>query len=180
MVCAKRIIQQACSRCYLDTATNKPYVCTVDSYSQIGNKVTIETALDTAGTAAIPYISYYAEGLSSLPKVAFLTSGVNSTNAGTVVKDGVNSSNQFTGKWEVSMIPTNSALQSYNVNMGLFKNATSGKLDHTATGTNNTTAQDTRVLYGNGKSHLVVGYAICSSGVGYIETAMYKGVPTYE
>ena len=49
--------------------------CVVDSYSQIGNRLSIDTALNSENKV-VPYISYFAEGLSSLPKIAYLPDGI--------------------------------------------------------------------------------------------------------
>ena len=163
--------------------TTGVYTCVVDAYSQIGNKLTIDTALNT-NNRVVPYISYFAEGLSSLPKLAYLPDGIDTTSATTIaasITDGATAStNLFTGKWEVSMIPTSSKLQNgagYNINVGVFKDTATGKVGQAfkpSKGTDVVTDQDTRKRYANGTTELVLGYSIKSNGVGYIETAMRK------
>lgn len=157
--------------------------CVVDSYSQIGTKLSIDTALNS-NNKVVPYISYFAEGLSSLPKLAYLPDGITTTSATTIaasIKNGADAStNLFTGDWEVSMIPTSSKLQNgagYNVSIGVFKDKTTGKVGQAfkpAKTTDVVTDQDTRKRYANGTTELVLGYGIKNNGVGYIETAMRK------
>ena len=153
--------------------------CVVDAYSQVGNRLSIDTALNSE-SKVVPYISYFAEGLSSLPKIAYLPDGITTTSAATInasVKDGADkSTNLFTGNWEVSVIPTSSALQTgtgYNVSIGVWKNA-NGQAFKPAAGTDTATSQDERKRYANGTSELVLGYGIKNNGVGYVETAMRK------
>lgn len=152
------------------------YSSVVDAYSQIGAKVSIDTALN-ASNKVVPYISYYAEGLRSLPKLAYLPDGITTTSTTTIansVKDGADEDTDlFTGDWEVTMLPTTSKLQNYNVNIGVWKNA-NGQAYKPAAGTDVATSQDTRKRYANGTTELVLGYAIRNNGVGYIETAMRK------
>lgn len=163
---------------HLDEANNKAYVCRVDAYSQIGTDLTIDTAI--VDNKVVPYISYYAEGLAALPKVAYLVNGIDTTSATTIansVVDGADKSTKlFTGKWEVTLIPTTALLQRYDVNIGLFKDA-DGALTRPAKTNDTATSKDERKRYANGTTNLVVGYATKKNGTGYIETAMRKGVP---
>lgn len=160
---------------HLDTANNKAYVCRVDAYSQIGTDLTIDTAI--VDNKVVPYISYYAEGLAALPKVAYLVNGIDTTSIATSVVDGADKDTKlFTGKWEVSLIPTTALLQRYDVSIGLFKDA-DGALTSPAKTTDVATSKDERKRYANGTTNLVVGYATKQNGTGYIETAMRKGVP---
>ena len=157
--------------------------CVVDAYSQIGNRLSIDAALN-ADNKVVPYISYFAEGLSSLPKLAYLPDGITTTSADTIaasIKDGAEAStNLFTRDWEVSMIPTSSKLQSgagYNVSIGVFKDKATGKVGQAfkpAKTTDVVTDQNTRKRYANGTTELVLGYGIKNNGVGYVETAMRK------
>ena len=118
--------------------------------------------------------------MSSLPKVAYLPDGITTTSTATItasVKDGADKlTNLFTGNWEVSVIPTSSALQTgagYNVSIGVWKNS-AGQAYKPAKVNDVVTDQNTRKRYANGTSELVLGYGIKSNGVGYIETAMRK------
>jgi len=150
--------------------------CVVDAYSQVGNKLSIDTALND-DNKVVPYISYFAEGLSSLPKLAYLPDGIDTTNDEKITASVVNganaSTNLFTGNWEVSMIPTTSKLQNYNVSIGVWKDE-NGKATKPTAGENSTTDINTRKIYANGTSELVLGYSHKDRGVGYIETAMRK------
>ena len=165
---------------HLDTANNTAYICRVDAYSQIGTDLTIDTAI--VNNKVVPYISYYAEGLAGTPKMAYLVGGIDTTSATTIsnsVADGADKDSKlFTGKWEVTIIPTLSQLQRYDVSIGLFKNTNgNGTLITPTAGTDTATSKDERKRYANGSTDLVVGYSIKNNGVGYIETAMRKGVP---
>lgn len=67
-----------------------PQKYNVDGYFDVGEKLTLE--LDSSNT---PYIAY--KGVNRSGKVAWLNG---------VLSDGANSSNQFTGSWEVMIVPT--------------------------------------------------------------------------
>ena len=162
---------------HLDTTDNTPYTSVVDAYSQVGKYITIDTVLDSTGTKAIPYISYFTEGMSSLPKLAYIPGGIDKTNATTInesLKDGSSSTtNLFTGAWEVTLLPSNSSLQQYKVCVGAFRDASNKTTKPTKT--NGTTPTVTSgVVYPNGETDLVVGYSIRDNGISYMETAMRK------
>lgn len=164
---------------HLDTATNTAYTCTVDAYSQCGNCLQIDTVLDSTGNKVIPYISYLSEGMFYLPKVAFIPGGIDPTAPGNAIKDGADKDTKlFTGNWEVSLIPTTSELQKYNVCIGVWRDA-DGKITTPTKGTDAATGTTDRKRYANGNTNLVLGYSHKLNGIGYMETAMYKGVPTY-
>ena len=162
---------------HLDTTDNTPYTSVVDAYSQVGKYITIDTVLDSTGTKAIPYISYFTEGMSSLPKLAYIPGGIDKTSAETItasLKDGSSSTtNLFTGAWEVTLLPSNSSLQQYKVCVGAFRDASNKTTKPTKTdGTTPTVTSG--VVYPNGETDLVVGYSIRDNGISYMETAMRK------
>ena len=155
----------------------------VDSYSQVGKYISLDTALVLReGTIdkynVVPYITYYGDGFNGLPKLAYLPGGINKDAA--VVPNGADDdTDMFTGNWEVSLIPTSSEVNEDNMNVALWKTnagvltASSRPNDYTepsitAAGTNNAT------WYGNGTSNIVLGYGITKNATGFIEIAQRK------
>lgn len=115
----------------------------------------------------IPYIGYYANSIQK-PKFAKLSeNAINSYDAGVV-------DSSYTGNWEVSVIPTISAMVEGSINVGVWKDS-SGNLINSQTG-NSYARTDMGVCFGNGTKNAVLGYAITnSSGAGgTIETAQLK------
>jgi len=159
----------------------------VDSYSTVGKHISIDTALVSANGNVIPYITYFADGYNSLPKLAYLpggvktvskttkdeTTGKNVTTTTVTLPNGSDiSTDEFTGSWEVEVIPTNSVVQDDNMNIGLFKSS-SGVLTKPSQ-TADTTGANTANRYPNGTSNIVLGYATVDGTNGYIETAQMK------
>ncbi|MCQ2573204.1 MAG: hypothetical protein MJ182_04860 [Treponema sp.] len=167
-----------------DSAT--VYTRTIDSYSQVGKKIAIDTAVinktvnSTEKSYVVPYISYFSEGLSNLPKLAYLPNGIDKTSDATIkttLTDGADlSSTLFSGTWEVSLVPTVSSTQNDNVNVGVWKTAGVRRASTVAPNGTSTAydSSQSQKVYGNGITEYVVGYAIKDAGVGYIETAMKR------
>ena len=136
--------------------------CTVDSYAIVGQNITIDVA--KVGDYYVPYIGYYALS-NNRPKYAKLASST--------ISDGVGSADDYTGVWEVSVIPTTSKTFQDRVNIGVWK-TDAGVLKASTTGTSSA-SQYWGKCYGNGTSNPVLGYAIKpSSSSGFIETAQLK------
>lgn len=95
--------------------------CTVDSYGIIGSEISMEVAMSDSGSDAkpIPYISYYADSAVK-PKIAYL-------NDVSSVSDGA-TKDYFTQKWEVSYLPTSSVVPKDHINVGLWKNGSTGEI----------------------------------------------------
>lgn len=154
----------------------------VDSYSQVGKYISLDTALvlregSTTAYNVVPYITYYGDGFEGLPKLAYLPGGINS--ASPVVPDGATDADDlFTGSWEVSVIPTSSSVNEDNMNVALWK-TTAGVLT-ASTRPNNYTeptiaaGTNTANWYGNGTSNVVLGYGITVGATGFIEIAQRK------
>ena len=152
--------------------------CVVDSSGIVGSNLTLDVAYDKAsasGGHAIPYIGYYG---SIGPKMAYLTSegaalSTVAASAGTV-KD------MFTGYWDVTEVPTPSNAPKDRINVGIWKNASTGVIKASSSGTTthantNGTESDNGKTYGNGTTNPVVAYEIRpSSAHGYMETAQKK------
>ena len=136
----------------------------VDSYSLTGSRLTIDIANDTNGKP-IPYIGYFMQG-ASVPKLAYLKDGA--------VLDVGAENDYYTGKWEVSVVPTPKGYDTYaagnKVNVGVWKKKTDGKLTNSKKVTSASTISSGNI-YGNGTSNPVLGYVI---GEGTIETAQKK------
>jgi len=156
---------------YLDSYSDAtPDSCTVDSYGIVGTNITIDTA--KVGTNIIPYIGYYTPS-SVRPKYAYLVDTSQKAPAG-VVND------EYTGAWEITLLPTTSSVPQDNINVGVWKTSagdlttsSSTVSSYTKTGSGYT-ATSYGFCYGNGTSNGVLAYQIKESTNGYIETAQKK------
>ena len=158
-------------------------VCRVDSNGTVGENLTLDVAMDdTETTKAIPVIGYFASS-GNLPKIA-------RPKVAGAFSDGV-TNGKFTGNWEVSYVPTKSAVEQDNVNVGVWKNNSTGVLTNSNARTGGTPGATvgnsyyktdvTGVCYGNGSKNAVLGYRHTDStnaSKGYIETAQLTGDPT--
>jgi large repetitive protein len=139
---------------------------TVDSYGIVGTQVQIDTEIESG--KVIPYISYY-NGATEKPKMAYLVPQTTMDYAAT----GSDSTTEiFTGKWEVTIVPTSSEVQDDHTNIGLWK-TTSGTKRTKVKGGSSYDSIDvtTGYSFGNGTVNPVVGYATVDGTQGYIETA---------
>ncbi len=144
--------------------------CVVDSYGIVGTNITLDTA-STAGKI-IPYIGYYTPS-SVRPKYAYLVDTTQKAPAG-VVND------EYTGAWEITLLPTASTVPQDHINVGVWKTA-AGVLDaststvssYVKTGSGYT-AVNYGFCYGNGTSNGVLAYQIKESTNGFIETAQKR------
>ena len=149
----------------------------VDSYGITGSYISLDVVYENGNP--VPYIGYYSAS-AGRSKVAYLvdkTTGV----AGGV--QGADDKGYFTGKWEVSIVPTASRVQQDNINVGVWKNA--GLIKDSKANIGTTTVPDWKIgvsssnttdgkVYGNGTSNPVLAYAIKEKMNGYIETAQKK------
>ena len=150
---------------------------TVDSYGITGSYISLDVVYENGNP--VPYIGYYSAS-AGRSKVAYLvdkTTGV----AGGV--QGTDDKGYFTGKWEVSIVPTASRVQQDNINVGVWKNA--GVIKDSKANIGTTTVPNWKIgvsssntndgkVYGNGTSNPVLAYAIKEKMNGYIETAQKK------
>ena len=166
---------------YLSSYTDRsPKTSLIDSTDILGTNITLDVA--KTGDKQIPYIGYYGGSIMK-PKLAFLSD--TGTISSTSVDAGV-SNNAYTGKWEVTIIPTSSKMVNGQINVGIWKNGasktystTDGNVPTTGDATNIGKSYSTSasgVCYGNGTDNTVLGYAITNdSGTGgTIETAQMK------
>ena len=106
-------------------AASEIKVVTVDSYLSAGTNITIETRDEVVNgtTYIVPYISYYHASFASSPsciRVAYMPESIK-VNGNTVtanIADGAKN-DLFTGKWEVSAIPTENIPDEAQVCIGL-------------------------------------------------------------
>ena len=153
---------------YLDVT---PETCTVDSYGIVGTNITLDTAM--VGGVAIPYIGYYTQS-SVRPKFAYLANTASRAPAGVIA-------DKYTGAWEIALLPTASSVPQDRINVGVWKNAGTGALAPSVSGTSTYvktgsgyTATNYGFCYGNGTSNGVLAYQIKESTNGYIETAQKR------
>lgn len=95
-----------------------PSICVVDANGAVGTKCTIDVVKDNSGNQ-VPYISYQLIGGVSTynAKVAYRTDFTSQDFA------GADSTDFYTGKWEISIVPTTSLLKDDTVNIGLWRGA---------------------------------------------------------
>lgn len=136
--------------------------CTVDSYQKVGQELTIDVALNSAGKP-VPYIGYYSS--SKKPCYAYLAEPVKFYDNDTL--NGAES-DLYTGIWECTVVPSPSKITEHSkrrINVGVWK--TNGVLKTNPTTipngiTYNGTSSwgDNGKLYGNGTSNAVLSYGV--------------------
>ena len=154
---------------YSDTVFKRS---TVDSYGITGTYISLDVAY-TPGTNGkpVPYIGYYSAsaGRSKLAYLADISGAAGSAQ-------GIDGSGYFTGKWEVSLVPTASRVRQDNINVGVWKGNTAadyGVIKASVSGTNSSDTENGTV-HGNGTANPVLAYAVKKAMNGYIETAQKK------
>ena len=166
-----------------------PQVVTVDSYAFTGEHLTLDTAFSADGNYVVPLIGYYM-GSAKKPKIARLDNIISATDGSGTIPEGVDDNEACTGKWETSIIPTESKYaDNYaysHVNVGVWKDS-DGKIKSSNrppagttnidkwVGNNKKVGDETKgYFWGNGTDNPVLGYAIRVGTRGYIETAQKK------
>lgn len=161
---------------------------TVDSYTITGDQISIDVGRKQVGTEyrVVPYISYYM-GTSRLPAIASLV--IPADKNIDYKAQGTDADDNFTGSWEVSLIPSPSQLSggiNDKINVGLWKKSVSNTKgvittssdtafnDHAQTSANNSAYANNGNCYGNGTENPVLGYAVKASSGTCIETAQMK------
>ena len=141
--------------------------------SGAGQNLTLDVALNSAKTAAVPYIGYYSSG-KGLPKFARLaTAGA----YGNGIDGG-----KYTGTWEIAFVPSQNDIIMDNMNVGVWKDA-NGVLANSTAGDSYYAGNEGK-CYGNGKNNAVMGYTYYNSTASAtavcIETAQLTGSPAAE
>lgn len=166
---------------YLDSynSTSEPTIVTVDSFSAVGAKCTIDVAKDSAGNW-VPYIGYQLSSYLGTPlgaKVAYRTDFTSLGNGAT--KD------MYTGQWECSIVPTQSIPNDDQINVGVYRNGDGYAQSFTSnsywssgdTAPGQTIKNDIlkvgnpTILHGNNTANPIIGYGI---DTGAIEMAQKK------
>lgn len=174
---------------YFTKNSTTPSICTVDANGAVGTKCTIDVVKDSSGNQ-VPYISYQLIGGVSTynAKVAYRTDFSSESF------EGADDNDFYTGKWEISLVPTTSLLKDDTVNIGLWRDADgtakaftdnanwksadilnydgaagSSSFETVSNGTMNVGSPS--IVYGNNTSNPIIGYGVES---GAIEMAQKK------
>ncbi|MCR5496099.1 MAG: hypothetical protein K6F15_10735 [Treponema sp.] len=166
---------------YLDSydSSSDPEIVTVDSFSAVGAKCTIDIAKDSSGNW-VPYIGYQLSSYLGTPlgaKVAYRKDFTSLT-------DGA-SSDMYTGAWECSIVPTQNIPNDDQINVGVYRNSSGvaqAFTNNTYWSTGDTAPGQTisnstlnvgnaTILHGNNTSNPILGYGI---DTGAIEMAQKK------
>lgn len=166
---------------YLDSydSTSDPTIVTVDSFSAVGAKCTIDVAKDSDGNW-VPYIGYQLSSYLGTPLGAKVAYRTDFTSLG----DGA-TKDMYTGQWECSIVPTQNIPNDDQINVGVYRNSsgvaqkfttnTYWSTDDTAPGQtiyNGTlNVGNATILYGNNTANPIIGYGI---DTGAIEMAQKK------
>lgn len=168
---------------------SSPQVVTVDSYAFVGTNIRLDTAVSEDGNYIEAFIGYYMSSIQK-PKLAKLkgvisASTVKDTREAVTIPAGVDSTTDAViESWESTVLPSSSRFAdnyaySY-VNVGVWKNAETGKIKNSKTGTTTYTnltglgSTNTGTVYGNGTANPVLGYATRVGTRGHIETAQMR------
>lgn len=166
---------------YLDSydSTSDPTIVTVDSFSAVGAKCTIDVAKDSAGNW-VPYIGYQLSSYLGTPLGAKVAYRTDFTSLG----DGA-TKDMYTGQWECSIVPTQNIPNDDQINVGVrrdengfakkFRDSDYWSSGDTAPGqtiTNGTlNVGNATILHGNNTKNPIIGYGI---DTGAIEMAQKK------
>ena len=153
------------------TGANKR-TCTVDSYLDLGENITLDVAKDENGNQ-VPHIGYWG-AYPKKPRYAYLAKPelltVENYTAGDL--DGTKT-DMYTGVWECTIVPTTSKAVQDRVNVGVWKDS-DGTIKASKIG-ESSASQYYGKCYGNGTSNAVLGYVTApNSTSGFIETAQLK------
>jgi hypothetical protein len=156
------------------TQGNAAQTVDVDSYLSVGTQTSIAVGKNAEGNQ-VPYISYYSSaGMGTTMSVRYAYRTDFST--GTIVPPGADESDRYTGKWEVSVVPSANVPSNYKINVGVYRD-TAGFLKPipgapagvtTVVGSGGTKANRTAFypislnnstsVFGNGTLNAVIGY----------------------
>lgn len=159
-----------------------PQIVSVDSFGSVGAKCTIDLAKNANGKW-VPYIGYQMNAYLGTPlaaKIAYLPEGVSSA-----IPAGVNDKDYYTGKWEVSIVPTSNIPNDDLVNVGVWRDSdgkakvftsnsdwSTGDVAPGQVVSNSTlNVGNATIVHGNNTSNPIIGYGI---DTGAIEMAQKK------
>ncbi len=167
---------------YMSSCTATPQIVSVDSFGSVGAKCTIDLAKNANGKW-VPYIGYQMNAYLGTPlaaKIAYLPEGVSSA-----IPAGVNDKDYYTGKWEVSIVPTSNIPNDDLINVGVWRDSNGNakvfasnsdwSIGDVAPGqfVSNSTLNvgNATIVHGNNTSNPIIGYGI---DTGAIEMAQKK------
>lgn len=167
---------------YMSSYTATPQIVSVDSFGSVGAKCTIDLAKNANGKW-VPYIGYQMNAYLGTPlaaKISYLPEGVSSA-----IPAGVNDKDYYTGKWEVSIVPTSNIPNDDLINVGVWRDSNGNAKVFTSnsdwsTGdvapgqvVSNSTLNvgNATIVHGNNTSNPIIGYGI---DTGAIEMAQKK------
>lgn len=167
---------------YMSSYTATPQIVSVDSFGSVGAKCTIDLAKNANGKW-VPYIGYQMNAYLGTPlaaKIAYLPEGVSSA-----IPAGVNDKDYYTGKWEVSIVPTSNIPNDDLINVGVWRDSNGNakvfasnsdwSIGDVAPGqvVSNSTLNvgNATIVHGNNTSNPIIGYGI---DTGAIEMAQKK------
>lgn len=169
---------------YMSSCTATPQIVSVDSFGSVGAKCTIDLAKNANGKW-VPYIGYQMNAYLGTPlaaKIAYLPEGV---SVESTIPAGVNDKDYYTGKWEVSIVPTSNIPNDDLINVGVWRDSNGKAKVFTSnsdwsTGdvapgevVSNSTLNvgNATIVHGNNTSNPIIGYGI---DTGAIEMAQKK------
>ena len=169
---------------YMSSCTATPQIVSVDSFGSVGAKCTIDLAKNANGKW-VPYIGYQMNAYLGTPlaaKIAYLPEGV---SVESTIPAGVNDKDCYTGKWEVSIVPTSNIPNDDLINVGVWRDSNGNAKVFTSnsdwsTGdvapgevVSNSTLNvgNATIVHGNNTSNPIIGYGI---DTGAIEMAQKK------
>lgn len=169
---------------YMSSCTATPQIVSVDSFGSVGAKCTIDLAKNANGKW-VPYIGYQMNAYLGTPlaaKIAYLPEGV---SVKSTIPAGVNDKDCYTGKWEVSIVPTSNIPNDDLINVGVWRDSNGNakvftsdsdwSIGDVAPGdvVSNSTLNvgNATIVHGNNTSNPIIGYGI---DTGSIEMAQKK------
>lgn len=169
---------------YMSSCTAAPQIVSVDSFGSVGAKCTIDLAKNANGKW-VPYIGYQMNAYLGTPlaaKIAYLPEGV---SVKSTIPAGVNDKDCYTGKWEVSIVPTSNIPNDDLINVGVWRDSNGNAKVFTSNSdwsigdvapgqvVSNSTLNvgNATIVHGNNTSNPIIGYGI---DTGAIEMAQKK------
>ncbi len=169
---------------YMSSCTATPQIVSVDSFGSVGAKCTIDLAKNANGKW-VPYIGYQMNAYLGTPlaaKIAYLPEGV---SVKSTIPAGVNDKDYYTGKWEVSIVPTSNIPNDDLINVGVWRDSNGNAKVFTSNSdwsigdvapgevVSNSTLNvgNATIVHGNNTSNPIIGYGI---DTGAIEMAQKK------
>ncbi|MGP1415582.1 MAG: hypothetical protein ACTTJ6_06630 [Treponema sp.] len=133
-------------------------IATVDSYSLTGTHISLDLAKDPSTMKWVPYIGYYMAGNANA-RLAYLVGGVDSN-----VSNGAGTDEKYTGKWEISIVPTQKAIREYRISVGVYADSNAGGVLSRISEISDSVQRGESIVGGNGTANPILGYAVEEDG----------------